>query len=141
MHVQPCSVYRVVILHMRSRRIRYPIIFVAAMFLANNVATAARVSIAGPQGQDMATAHKPGATGVEHGAFVADDAAACVRHCAQPYKDPAQKLATNVSKVVFISFRFVPNRSVEIAPTASVIALAPQAIGPPLTVLFGNLRN
>lgn len=140
MRVRACPVYRSVI-HMRSGiRIRYLITFVAAMFLANNVAAAVRVSIAGPQGQDMAAAQKPGATGIGHVEFVADDEAVCFRHCAQAHKKPEQEFATNGSKVVFISLRFVPYRSVGIKRTTTAVALAPQAIGPPLIVLFGNLR-
>jgi len=121
-------------------RIRYLITFVAAMFLANNVAAAVRVSTAGAQGQDMAAAHKPDAAGTGHVEFVADDEAACLRHCVQAYKSPGQKFATTGSKVVFVSLRSVPYRSSGIKRSAPAVALAPQAIGPPLIILFGNLR-
>ena len=140
MHVRPCPVYSSVI-HMRSViRIRYLITFVAAMFLANNVAAAVRVPVAGPQGQDMAASQKPGATGIKHVEFVADDEAACFKHCVQAYKNPGQKFATTGSKVVFTSLRSIPYRSAGIKRTTTAVALAPQAIGPPLIILFGNLR-
>ena len=126
---------------MRSKRIRYLITFVAAMFLANNVAVAARVFISGLSAQDMVAVQALDATGVGHPMPVDDDMDLCLRHCVQSYKSHEQELATNAFKVAFLPAMFVPYFSVKIKPAASVVALAPQAAGPPLTILFGNLRN
>jgi hypothetical protein len=126
---------------MRSKQIRFLITFVAAMFLANNVAAAARAYIEGLNGQDVVASQALNATGVGHSASVTDDETPCLAHCAQGYKHPEQKLATNATEGVSIPALFVSFPSLKIKPAASVIALPPQAAGPPLTILFHNLRN
>ncbi len=126
---------------MRSKRIRFLLIFVAAMFLANNVAVAARSFITGLSGQDSVVVQALDATGVGYLQPVDDDQALCLTHCAQSYQNHEQELATNAFKVAFLPALFVPYFSVEIKPAASVVALTPQAAGPPLTILFRNLRN
>ncbi len=111
------------------------------MFLANNAAVAARAFVTGLSGQDIVAVQALDATGVGHLIPVDDEAALCLTHCAQSYKNHEQELATNAFKVAFLPALFVPCFPVEIKPAASVIALAPQAAGPPLTILFRNLRN
>jgi hypothetical protein len=126
---------------MKSGRLRFLLTFVAAMFLANNVAVAARAFITGLSGQDIAAVQRLDATGVGHLKPVDDDHALCITHCAQSDQNHEQELATNAFKVAFLPPLFVPNFPVEIKPAASVVALAPQAAGPPLTILFRNFRN
>ncbi len=120
---------------------RFLLTFVAAMLLANNVAVAARAFITGLSGQDIVAVHALDATGVGHLQPVDDDQALCLVHCAQSYQNHAQELATNAFKVAFLPALFVPSFSVATKPAASVVALAPRAAGPPLTILFRNLRN
>jgi len=120
---------------------RFLLTFVAAMFLANNVAVAARAFITGLSGHDIVAVRALEATGVGHLKPVDDDQDLCLAHCAQSYQNHEQELATNAFKVAFLPALFVPCFSVEIKPASSVVALAPQAAGPPLTILFHNLRN
>ncbi|MBI2224859.1 MAG: hypothetical protein HYU44_07875 [Betaproteobacteria bacterium] len=111
------------------------------MLLANNVAVAARAFITGLNGQDIAAVQALDATGVGHLKPADDDEALCLAHCAQSYQNHEQELATNAFKVAFLPALLVPYSSVAIKPAASLLALAPQAAGPPLTILFHNLRN
>jgi len=138
--VRLCSECRSAI-DMRSKRIRFLLTFVAAMLLANNAAVAARAFITGLSGQDIVAVQALDATGVGHLMPVDDEATLCLTHCVQNYKNHERELATNAFKVVFLPALFVPYSAVEIKPAASLVALAPQAAGPPLTILFHNLRN
>lgn len=126
---------------MKSGRIRFLLTLVVAMLLANNVAVAARAFITGLNGQDIAAVQALDATGVGHLKSADDDEALCLAHCAQSYQNHEQELATNAFKVAFLPALLVPYSSVAIKPAASLLALAPQAAGPPLTILFHNLRN
>lgn len=126
---------------MRFKRIRFLIALVAAMFLANNVAVAARAFITGLSGQDITEVQMLDATGVGHLKPVDDDHALCITHCARSDQNHEQELATNAFKIAFLPALFVPDFPVEIKPAASVVALAPQAAGPPLTILFRNFRK
>ncbi len=120
---------------------RFLLTFVAAIFLANNVAVAARAFITGLSGQHGVVVQAPDATGVGQLKPVNDDADLCLTHCAQSYQNHEQDLATNAFKVAFLPALFVRNSPVAIKPAASVAALAPRAAGPPLTILFRNFRN
>lgn len=126
---------------MRFKRIRFLLTLVAAMFLANNVAVAARVFMTGLSGQAGVAVQALEATGVGYLRPVDDNLDLCLAHCAQSYPNHEQELATNGFKVAFLPALFVSWLSVEIKPAAPVVALAPQAAGPPLTILFHNLRN
>jgi len=126
---------------MRSKRIRFLLTLAAAMLLANNVAVAARAFITGLSAQDIVAVHALDATGVGHLKPVDGDEAVCVAHCAQSYGNHEQAVATNPFKFAFLPALFIPCFPVEIKPAASVVALAPRAAGPPLTILFRNLRN
>ena len=126
---------------MKSGRIRFLLTLVAAMFLANNVAVAARAFMTGLSGQAVAAVQALDATGVGHVKPVDDDLALCLAHCAQSNRSHEQELATNAFKVAFSPTPAVPCFPVTIKPAAPVVTLAPQAAGPPLTILFHNLRN
>lgn len=126
---------------MKPGQMRFLLTLVAAMFLANNVAVAARAFVTGLSGHDIVTVQALDAPGVGHSMPVNDDQALCLAHCVQSYQNHQQELATNAFKVAFLPALFIPCFSVEIKPAAPVAALAPQAAGPPLTILFHNLRN
>ena len=126
---------------MKSGRMRFLLTLVAAMFLANNVAVAARAFITGLSGQDIVAVQALDATGVGHLKPADDDEALCLAHCAKSYQNHEQELATNAFKIAFLPALLVPYSSVAITPAASLVALAPQAAGPPLKILFRNLRN
>lgn len=126
---------------MKSGRIRFLLTLVAAMFLANNVAVAARAFVTGLSGQEIVAVQALDPTDVGHLNPADEDTALCLAHCAQSYSNHEQVVATNAFKIAFLPALFVPCFTVEIKPAASVVALAPQAAGPPLTILFHNLRN
>lgn len=126
---------------MKSGLMRFLLTLVAAMFLANNVAVAARAFITGLSGQAVVAVQAVDVTGAGHLKPADDAQAPCLTHCARSCQNHEQELATNTFKVVFFPVLSVPCFSVEIKPAASVVALAPQAAGPPLTILFHNLRN
>lgn len=126
---------------MKFGRIRVLLTLVVALFLANNVAVAARAFITGLSGQDSVAVQALDATGIAHLTPADEGTALCLAHCAQSYQNHEQQLATNAFEVTFLPALLVPYSSVVIKPAASVIALAPQAAGPPLTLLFRNLRN
>ena len=120
---------------------RFLLTFVAIMFLADNVAAAAPAFIAGLSGQDSVVVQALDATGAGHWRPVADDQTSCLTHCVQISQNPEQELATNAFKGAVSPAPAAPCFPVEIKPAAPVVALARQAAGPPLTILFHNLRN
>ncbi len=126
---------------MKFGRMRFLLTLVVAMFLANNVAVAARAFTTGLSGQDSVAVQALDAAGIEHLKAVDYDVASCLAHCAQSHRNHEQQLATNTFEVTFLPALAAPCFSVDIKPAASVIALAPRAAGPPLTLLFRNLRN
>ena len=126
---------------MRSRRFRYLIAFVAAMFIANNAAASIYACLTG-LGSVVAVAatqsHSPAMGHMEH-AGKAD--ALCLTQCIQSYRDSAQEFAANGSDIV--SLPVPPGRTpaLRTEPTRARIAWAPRATAPKLFLLFGNLRN
>lgn len=127
-------------MNMKSQRMRFLLTFVAAMLLANNVAVAARAFASGLGGQDSVAVRALHATGIGHLKPVGNGHPLCPTHCAQSHRNHEQEPATNTFKVAFLPALLVPCFSVEIRPAAAVVALAPQAAGPSLSILFHNLR-
>lgn len=125
---------------MKLARIRYLLIFFAVMFLANNTVAAARACLVELAGPEHAAIQAAGADGQEHLCPVSDDAARCLTHCTQSYKNDEQKLF----------WSDIPGVAVAPAPSVIRIWFRPgpvvtlpvslPPIGPPLTILFGNLR-
>ena len=120
---------------------RFLLTFVAMMFLADSVAAAAPALITGLSGQDRVAVQALDAAGAGHMSPVADDQTSCLTHCVQISQNHEQELATDAFKGVVSPAPSAPCFPVEIKPAAAVVALAPQAAGPPLTILFHNLRN
>ena len=125
---------------MNTGRVRYLLVFFVAMFLANNVAAAARACIVELTGQEHAVVQQADAGGDEHVCPVSEDAARCFTHCTQSFKNDQQKLATDVPGIAFASPLSLPRVWFRTEPRALVVAAAPPPVGPPLTILFGNLR-
>lgn len=134
------SAYRFEI-DMSVRRIRYVIAFVTAVFLANSAAVAAWAFIGGLSAHSMVSVQAHDTTGVGPLMSVDEDMDPCITHCAQNYKNPQHELATNAFKVAFPPAMFVAYFLAKIRVSASLVALAPQAAGPALIILFCNLRN
>lgn len=123
---------------MKLRRMRYLVVFLAMMFLANGVAAAARPCIVELSGQEHAALRSEGAA--EHLCPLSGDAARCLAHCTQSHKGEEQKLWIDVSGLVPTPAASAPR--VWFQPEAAVppLGLAPRVVGPPLTILFRNFR-
>ena len=80
------------------------------------------------------------AGGDGHRCPASDDAARCFTHCTQSFQGDQQKLSTDVSGIVFAYPFSVPRVWLQAQPRVFVPTAAPPPVGPPLTVLFGNLR-
>lgn len=124
---------------MRPGRIRFLLVFFAAVFLANNAVAAARACIVELAGPEHGAIQLADAAGHEHLCPLSDDAARCLTHCTQSYKNDEQKFWTDVPGVVFASAPTFLRVWVHPEPVVTLIGSVPP-IGPPLTILFGNLR-
>ncbi len=126
---------------MKTRRFRYLITFVAAIFIANNAAASVYACLAG-LGSMVAVAttqSHPAAMGhLEH---AADADALCLTQCIQSYRDSAQDFAANAPDIVSLPVLPSPSPALRTEPTRARIAWAPRATAPKLFLLFGNLRN
>lgn len=126
---------------MRSRRFRYLIAFVAAMFIANNAAASIYACLTGLGSVVVVAAtqsHSPAMGHMEH-AGKAD--ALCLTQCIQSYRDSAQEFAANGSDIVSLPVPPGPTPALRTEPARARIAWAPRATAPKLFLLFGNLRN
>jgi hypothetical protein len=137
----PYCVRRGFVIDMRVKRIRYLIAFVVAMFVANNVAAAAYACIAAVKGVNLAAVRALDSSSAKHTEAASTDTESCLTHCAQGDEIQQQDLAAAVYAPVSVPGLPSPRLVARIKPTAPVLALAPRVIGPPLTILFHNLRN
>jgi len=115
-------------------------IFVA-MFLANNVTAAARACALPFMGEDHAAIQALDARGIEHLCPDADEATRCLAHCTQGFKSSEQGLSADVPLPAFAPGPAVLHVWSPPEQLATAIAAAPAFVGPPLTILFRNLRN
>jgi len=81
------------------------------------------------------------AEGDEHLCPQSDDAARCLTHCTQSYKNDEQKFSADIPTIALAPFLTVLHVSFQAKPKVVVVALAPPIVGPPLTILFRNFRN
>lgn len=125
---------------MKLRRMRYLVVFLAMMFLANGVAAAARACIVELGGEEHAALQSDGAGATEHLCPLSGDAGHCLAHCTQSYKGEEQKLWIDVPGFVLTPAASAPR--VWFQPEAAVppLAFTPPVVGPPLTILFRNFR-
>lgn len=127
-------------LKMKTGRMRWLVVLFAVMFLANSAVAAARACLVEFAGPAHGAIQLADAAGHEHLCPVSDDAARCLTHCTQSYKSDEQKLF----------WSDVPGVAVAPAPAVLRVWFRPgpvvtppvslPPIGPPLTILFGNLR-
>ena len=125
---------------MRLGRIRYLIVFFAVMFLANNAAAAARACMVALAAEEHTAIQVLDSGGDEHLCPEADSAANCLAHCTQSYKSDQQNVSFDVPAIVFAPPLSLHRAWVPIEPRRLVTASAQPVVGPPLTILFGNLR-
>ena len=125
---------------MKPARIRYLVLFFAAMFLANNALAAARACMLVPAAPEHTAIQVLVAGCDEHSCPEADSAANCIAQCTQSYKNDEQKVSFDTpafSNAPPVS----PHRDwLPAEPGTLVIASVAPVVGPPLIILFGNLR-
>lgn len=126
---------------MRIKRIRWLLAIFVAMFFANNVAAAARACVLPFMSEDHAAIQTLDARGIEHLCPDADEATRCLAHCTQGLKSGEQGLSADVPLPAFAPGPALLYFSSPPGQSATVIAAAPAFVGPPLTILFRNLRN
>jgi len=126
-------------MRMRSKKIRYLISFLVAMFVANNVAAAAYACITAINGRDAAAIRI--LESVKHAEQGPANGDSCRTHCAQGEVIQQQELAPAVNANVFAPAPLFAPLAIKFKPAAAILSLAPQVIGPPLPILFHNLRN
>ena len=110
------------------------------MFLANNAVASARACIMLMAAQEHTAIQALGSGGDEHLCPEADSAANCLAHCTQSYKSDEQRYSFDAPAVAVAPPLLLHRAWFPIEPKRLVIASAPPVVGPPLTILFGNLR-
>jgi hypothetical protein len=127
---------------MKSGWIRYWLCLLAALFVANSVAAAARACVVELGGHELTASEVRDAGGDEHACQAADDAARCFAHCTQTQSvsNDAQRISSDASG--FVPLLLVGLAHVRFQTEARLVATAPAApvAGPPLTILFRRLR-
>lgn len=126
---------------MKLARIRYLVVFFAAMFLANNAVASSRACMVQMAAQEHTAIQALDASGDENLCPEADSAANCPTHCTQSYKSDQQNLSFDVHAIAIAPALWLHRVGLPVEPRRLVIASAPPVVGPPLTILFRNLRN
>lgn len=111
------------------------------MLVANNAVSAVRACSLELTGSEHLAIHPREAQADRHVCPDSNDANQCLAHCTQSAKttepnvssDVATPVVASMSFDVFVFFR----RTAQVAVTAD----PPRVVGPPLTILFHNLRN
>lgn len=125
---------------MKTGRIRYLLVFFAALLLANHALASARACMAQLAAQERTAILAPDCGGVEHSCPEARIAADCLAHCTPSYKSDEQRPLSDFPASA-IAPPSIPNQG-EFLPVPGwrVTAPAPPVVGPPLTIRFRNLR-
>lgn len=126
---------------MKLARIRYLVVFFAAMFLANNAVASSRACMVQMAVQEHAAIQVLEAGGDKNLCPEADGAANCLAHCTQSYKSEQQNLSFDVPAIAVAPPLSLHRARFAVEPRRLVIASAQPVVGPPLTILFRNLRN
>ena len=113
--------------------------FFLAMFLGNSATAAARACALLSMGEDQPSIQALEARGIVHLCPEADGAIRLSVHCAQGFKGSEQGPPADA----FLAFAPAPAVLHVSAPAgqSAVGIAAPDFVGPPLTILFRNLRN
>ena len=125
---------------MKLRRLRYLVAFFAAMFLANNAVAGGRACMVALAVEEHPAIRVLDSGGDEHLCPEADSAANCLAHCTQSYKSDQQNSSFDAPAIVFAPPLSLHRAWFPVRLTPLVLAVAPPVVGPPLTILFGNLR-
>jgi hypothetical protein len=130
----------IIVSDMKPARMRYPLVFFAAMFLANSAVAAARACMLAPAAQEHTAIQVFDGAGDKVPCPEADSAANDLAHCAQSYKGNEQTFSFDAPTGV-VAPPLSPLRVW--FPAASrpfTFSLSPSVLGPSLTILFRNLR-
>ena len=126
---------------MKPVRVRYWVVFLAAMFLANGAAAAARACLVDLAAQEHAAIQVLDTSGGEHLCPDTDSAANCLSHCTQSSKSEQQNLSFDVPVFAVAPPLALHRVWLPTDPGRLVIASGQPVVGPPLTILFRKLRN
>ena len=113
----------------------------AAMLIGNNAVAAVRACSLELTGSEHLAIHPREAQADRHVCPDSDDANRCLAHCTQSAKTTEPNVSSDVpmpvvaplASDVFVFFRHTAEVVVAVDP--------PRVVGPPLTILFRNLRN
>ena len=126
---------------MKQARIRYLLIFFAALFLANNAMAAARACMVQLPAHQNSAIQVVDSGGDAPLCPEADTTSHYLVNCAQSYNSDVQSFSFDTSAVA-IAPPPPPHRIwFPAEPGLLVLALAQPVFARPLTILFGNLRN
>ena len=126
---------------MRTRRFRYLITFVTAMFIANQAVGSVYASVASLGNMLGMASSESHAAAMGHAEHLANADALCLRQCVESYRDQAQALTANGLDKIPMPAASGPSLSVRIEPATNPIKWAQKAVGPKPSILFCNLRN
>jgi hypothetical protein len=127
---------------MKSGAVRYWFVLFAALIATSVVATATRAGTVERAGNESTASRVCDAGGEQHPCLDSDGAAHCIAHCAQTrsVSNDAQSIAGDASRLVPVLPAGVTRLRFRTQTRLLAIAPAAPAAGPPLTILFHNLR-
>lgn len=129
-------------IEVRFMRMRYLSLFLATMLFASNAAAALRACVANLAPPSHAVACVTVGEGGEQACAQPGDADACLNRCIRNHQSDEQTVAAGAPV-----FAPVPGFAVRNIPLPTrlrrelVVVEARPIVGPPLTILFGNLRH
>ncbi len=127
---------------MKPVRIRYLLVFFAAMFLANNAVASVRACMVQFTAQEHTAIRVLDSSSDTNLCPEADSETNCLVHCTKSFKGDEQKVSFDVPPATALAPPPTLHRVwFPVAPRRLVYASAPPVAGPPLTILFRNLRN
>jgi len=127
---------------MKPARMRYSLIFFAAMFLANGTVAVARACLAGLAAQEHTAIRVLDTSGDPHPCpeSVSAPMEMDLAHCAQSQKGDGQTFFFD-APMAAVAAPLSPYRVwFAVEPRLLVLSLAPSVAGPSLTILFRNFR-
>lgn len=126
---------------MRHIPITWILAFAAAMFFANQAGAATYGCDFPADAQAHVTAPPSDADESAQSASVNHVDQLCMRQCALTSEAQSNPLAAASSDTIPLPIRVESFLLVRLGPASTRVAYAPPAAGPPLSLLFGNLRN
>jgi hypothetical protein len=126
---------------MRLRGKRWLLGCCAVALVANHAMAAMRACTSDLLGGEHGAIQRLEAQGSTHVCTETTDATQCLPHCAQSAKSTEPNIPTDVPTLVIGTSDIVVLVSQGFSTPAPAAVSTPPAVGPPLTILFRNLRN